>query len=423
MDKSLRSLNITDPSILRQFSLFKNLTDKELQEVSQIISEKSYKTNAIVFQESSKGDSMFFIKSGVVKISLQGPKAKGVGERSEHNLESTLAILDAGNFFGEMALIDGSPRSAYATMLEGGVLWEMTRDKFYHLLRTDSNIAFQILVTMAADISERLRATNRMLITLFERSSRAKEEIEEIKSNLISMLSHEMRTPLAVIKASTDVLENIKLDESMGRKFISQIGFQTGRMTRIVNDLLDLCTIQYSGITMMKSMVNIHSVISEVVQNLQSQVEEKELQLEVSIPENLPQIYADETQLNRVFYNLLDNAIKFNKPRGIVDIKVMVKEDYLHTCLSDTGVGIEPENIDEIFELFHQQDNSSTRSVGGIGAGLSIVKYIVEAHNGSIRVESEKGKGSTFIVVLPLTKTEKSFRGDNNAERKNITHR
>jgi len=177
----------------------------------------------------------------------------------------------------------------------------------------------------------------------------------------------------------------------------------------LINDLLDLAKIESGHRHLEQTPLNLGEVLTEVVELLRARAEEQKIVLELSVPPDLPQILADRRGMEEVFTNLITNAVKYSPDGGKVRIAVVSHVDYVKASVSDQGVGIEADEVPKIFDKFYRVKHPKTRQVLGTGLGLAIVKNIIEAHRGSIHVESQIGKGTTFTVLLPAATEVRSF--------------
>jgi signal transduction histidine kinase len=177
----------------------------------------------------------------------------------------------------------------------------------------------------------------------------------------------------------------------------------------LINDLLDLAKIESGHRHLEQVPLDVGEVINEVAEFLRVKAEEQNISLEVSLPSELPQVLADRRGMEEVFTNLLTNAIKYSPDGGTVRVAALSHVDYVEAAVSDQGIGIEEDEIPKIFDKFYRVKHPKTRQVLGTGLGLAIVKNIIEAHRGSISVESKLGRGTTFKVLLPAATEVRSF--------------
>ncbi len=236
---------------------------------------------------------------------------------------------------------------------------------------------------------------------LFEETQQAYEDLkklDELKSEFINVASHELRTPLAILLGYAHLLDEQAADAS--KKYTQAIIHSALRLKELVTDMLNLRYLEAGEIELELQPVQIASTVQEVVQDLGFLVDEKGQSLTLSIPEDLPSIWADEGKLHLILSNLLSNAIKFTPQGGSIEIAATVTEDQLGVSVKDTGVGIATEEFRRLFDPFYQVGDSLRREHPGVGLGLSIVKELVELHGGQVWVESEVGKGSTFSFTI-----------------------
>jgi two-component system phosphate regulon sensor histidine kinase PhoR len=224
--------------------------------------------------------------------------------------------------------------------------------------------------------------------------------LEKVRSDFISNVSHELRTPLASIKALTETLQEGALDDPpAARRFLARMEVEIDNLTQMVQELLELAKIESGRVPLRRKFSQPGELIARAAERLQVQAERSGLSINVTYPENLPEVLADSSRVGEVLINLLHNAIKFTPPGGRISISAFSEKGKVVFLIHDTGVGIEPESIARIFERFYKIDRA--RSSGGTGLGLSIAKHIIESHGGKIWVESELGKGSSFFFTLP----------------------
>lgn len=255
-------------------------------------------------------------------------------------------------------------------------------------------------------------------------------KLERLKSEFISIVSHELRTPLTTIKNSLDIITSGRTGElsENALKFINMAQRNVVRLSGIINDLLDISKIEAGKLDFKYSDARIEPVIEYVKNNLNGMAKEKNISITCDIQSADTAIYADANRLEQVLTNLVSNAVKFTPAQGQIvissrivnagDIKVAdefmaeiekLDGDYIQVCVSDQGIGIERENLKQVFDKFQQIENSLSRQVGGSGLGLAIAKQLIEAHNGAIWCESVVNKGSDFYFVVPVLNDRNKF--------------
>ncbi|ROL58370.1 HAMP domain-containing histidine kinase [Bacteroidetes/Chlorobi group bacterium Naka2016] len=264
--------------------------------------------------------------------------------------------------------------------------------------RKDSTIEVQIGDKIFLSSVRTLEDTTQILHILYDISMIKK--IENIKRDLVANVSHELRTPLTAIKGYIETLEEEIPCEQF--KYIETIKKNTERIIYIVDDLLNLVSLEDANARLFVTEVNLCELVQQVVPTFKHKLEEKNLKIEVICDDDFPNINADAFRLEQVFINLIDNAIKYSE-KGTIRIELRkVDDETVKIIISDEGIGIPKEHQERIFERFYTVDKSRSRKYGGTGLGLSIVKHIILLHDGNIQVESEEGKGTKFIIHLPV---------------------
>lgn len=255
-------------------------------------------------------------------------------------------------------------------------------------------------------------------------------KLERLKSDFISIVSHELRTPLTTIKNSLDIVTSGKTGDlsENANKFLDMAKRNVVRLSGIINDLLDISKIEAGKLDFKYTSASILPVIEYVKNNLQGVAKEKDIQIDCESDNSDVAIYADTNRLEQVLTNLVSNAIKFTPANGKIKISsrlinakdISVEEcfredieklegDYVQVCVSDQGIGIEHENLKQVFDKFQQIENSLSRKVGGSGLGLAIAKQLIESHNGAIWCDSIVNKGSNFYFVIPVMTDKTKF--------------
>jgi len=227
------------------------------------------------------------------------------------------------------------------------------------------------------------------------------KELDRLKTEFLSIVSHELKTPLTAMRTSSEFLrEDDACDVSLRRQMLDIIIRNIDRQSRMVDDLLDVSRIESNRIKFLREPVDIEDAINISLEVLDTIIREKGMSVLVNVPDNLSLINTDKDKLVQVFVNLLNNAAKFSNNNSVVTIDVDDADDCVKITVSDNGIGMGPEELEKIFDKFYQIDSSSTRKVGGTGLGLFIVKGIIEGQGGTIKARSELGKGSVFVFTL-----------------------
>jgi PAS domain S-box-containing protein len=226
------------------------------------------------------------------------------------------------------------------------------------------------------------------------------KRIDALKTDFLSMASHELRTPLTSIIGYCDLLRATDYEEhpELFERVLRSLGERGNHMKKLVNDLLEVSRIESGDFKLVLEASDVGDVVRRSVEALQVP---EGLSLDVDVPGDMATVMVDPDRLAYAVDNLLSNAVKFSPGGGKISVRVRAEDD-IEIAVSDEGVGIDPEELSNIFERFTQADMSSTRAFGGFGMGLHIVRTIAWAHGGRVDVESEPGKGSTFTLHIPI---------------------
>lgn len=232
------------------------------------------------------------------------------------------------------------------------------------------------------------------------------QQISKMKSEFISAVSHELRTPLTSIKGYASLLMTGKIGQipEEVKERLEKINKHSDNLVKMINELLDIARIESGGTEMRFTKSDVAAIIDNVHDLLTPQMREKNIQWVVEIAEGVPKAYIDSSHIERVFINLVSNAIKFTPEGGIINIKLSAENGFIHVSVKDTGIGIGKDDLPKLFNEFYRVENEINQNVKGTGLGLSLVKNIVEAHKGSIEVNSEIGRGTVFHFKLPIEK-------------------
>lgn len=230
--------------------------------------------------------------------------------------------------------------------------------------------------------------------------------LQMIRRDFISNLSHELRTPLASLKAVVETLQDGALDDKPAADhFLQRAAIEVDVLTQMVEELLELSRIESGQVPFRFLSTAVADLLTTPLERLRPLAERKNIDLRLDIGPRLPDVWADQERVQRVITNLLHNAVKFTPDNGRITLQAVYSPEQPHDVqfsIQDTGVGINREDINRIFERFYKSDRARTRNGGGTGLGLAISRHIVQAHNGRIWVTSQEGKGSTFCFTLPI---------------------
>ncbi|MCZ7402157.1 MAG: sensor histidine kinase [Candidatus Methanoperedens sp.] len=227
------------------------------------------------------------------------------------------------------------------------------------------------------------------------------KKLDSLKSDFISLVSHELKTPLSAIRTSAEFLESENINASLvDKEMLENIIMSVDRLTRMVNDILDLSKIEAGKMEYHFEQVNFHEIAKVALENIQPLAKKKNIKVSVDIPGNLSPILGDREKLIIVLNNLLSNALKFTHNEGRILLSAKDDQDNIMVRVEDNGIGMQNDKLVKIFDKFYQVDSTSRRKIGGSGLGLSISSGIIKAHGSEICVESEPGGGSTFFFRL-----------------------
>lgn len=254
------------------------------------------------------------------------------------------------------------------------------------------------------DFSIRLESENMdgVMSGLIDRINKMASELgqmENMRQEFISNVSHEIQSPLTSIRGFAQALEDEQLTPEERRHYLGIIEAESTRLSRLADDLLKLASLEADQVEFAPMTYRLDKQIRSLILTCEPQWRDKAIEMDVSLDEMT--ITADEDLLNQVWLNLLHNGIKFTGRAGSIRVTLRSRGDQAEVRIADTGVGISPEDRIHIFERFYKADKSRTRVQEGSGLGLSIVKRIVDMHGGEMDVESEVGQGTTFTVLLP----------------------
>ncbi len=248
-------------------------------------------------------------------------------------------------------------------------------------------------------------ALHATLIVTTLRQHQALKQLDELKSEFIANVSHELRTPLMAITGAVELLNSsasVNASIEKTKMFHELINRNADRMGRLVNELLDYSRIETKRLKLHTSTFDLKALIDESLQDFELSAKEKRITLSADCPCPVTAVYADRERVKQLVTNLINNAIKFTPEEGAITVNYKDDDkEHILITVADTGIGIPEDQLGKIFDKFYQVDGSAERQHAGFGLGLAIVKSIVEAHNGTIRVESILSKGTTFFVRIP----------------------
>jgi signal transduction histidine kinase len=346
-------------------------------------SEHTFEPGALILREGEVGDSVFVIGSGSTEALLA----------ADGDQEIVLSVMRPGETFGEMGFFERRPRSATVRANERCVVLEIKGEALRGLAETRPDIGFKILL----QVTDRLRSKNEQILTLHLKSV---EAANRAKDEFVAMLGHELRNPLGAIATAIHVLDARGQPDDTSAALRGIIVRQTRHLARLVEDLLDVSKLVSGKIVLHTQPEYLRDVVVRALASFHEAGRASQHVISVSGSGILVQ--GDPTRLQQVVTNLLDNAVKYTPAGGRVDVTVAADGPDAMLTVRDTGVGIHPDVLPLIFDLFVQGTHTMARSAGGLGLGLTIVKRLVTLHGGTVSASSPgPNHGSEFIVRLP----------------------
>ena len=234
----------------------------------------------------------------------------------------------------------------------------------------------------------------------FDQMAVALQNIEEMRRDFIANVSHELRTPMTSIRGFIEGILDGTIPPERQSYYLTIVRDETDRLNRLVNNLLDLARMEAGELELRPRVVNINEIIRVCIIKLENLITSKQIQVEANFDDENVFVSADPDAIERVIYNLVHNAIKFTPEGGSIAIGTVRKKDTVEISVKDTGIGIDPNDMDMIWDRFYKADKSRSKDKVGTGLGLAIVKNIINEHNQQIWVESEPGKGTKFTFTL-----------------------
>jgi two-component system phosphate regulon sensor histidine kinase PhoR len=232
---------------------------------------------------------------------------------------------------------------------------------------------------------------------------------DEIRRDFVANVSHELRTPLSILRGYIEtLLEDPGTSSDELARILDVMKRHSNRLGALVDDLLTLAQLESSTPNLQFSDVRLSEAFAAIVRDWGRKFADKKLSIDLAIEPDLPLLRADETRLQEVLYNLLDNALKYTEPGGKIRLQARRRDKEIELSVSDTGAGIPEGDLPRVFERFYRADKARSREVGGTGLGLSIVKHIAQMHGGRVEAESQLGKGTTIRVIFPANSATKS---------------
>jgi signal transduction histidine kinase/CheY-like chemotaxis protein len=254
-----------------------------------------------------------------------------------------------------------------------------------------------------ADLALAMDLANRAAVAIENnRLYYALREADRRKDEFLATLAHELRNPLAPVRNALEMLKQVGSSNPAAQGARAMMARQLAHMARLIDDLMDVSRITRGKLALRKEKVDLSAIIRDAADVCRSSYAERCHDIRITLPPQPLQVHGDPVRLEQVIGNLLNNACKYTDPGGLIEVQVAADDSHIEVSVKDNGIGISSAMLPKVFDMFTQAQNSSDRAGGGLGIGLSLVKYLVELHNGTIAVHSEgEGRGSKFILRLP----------------------
>jgi signal transduction histidine kinase len=393
---------------LRKIPIFSNAGEDVLTELSAAVTEKEVIKGTTIIRKGEVGDAVFIIVSGKVRV---------------HDGNHVLARLESGKICGEYALIDQRTRSASVTAEENCFLLRLDYRDFYSCANGNPNILRGVLT----ELIHRMRNMNELeekLSKSYLKIQRQKELIEnqnesisqqkvlleqqnydltklnEEKNHLISTVIHQIKNPLTSSLCMAEMLDaREECVDDTEREGLAIIRNSIKRINNLVNEILDVSTIDSKVYELKMEPLNISLILKELLENYRYFIEQKNILLNADLMEVSAKL--NRVYVTQIFDNLISNAVKFTPEGKSIHIKLLKDDGQVYFSIQDEGPGVEKEQVNKIFDEYKRQKSMIEQEKSQEGLGLAIVYKYSTAMNGKVSCESEKGKGTRFLVLLP----------------------
>jgi signal transduction histidine kinase len=229
--------------------------------------------------------------------------------------------------------------------------------------------------------------------------------LSRLKSDFVANVSHELKTPLALVRLFAETLEMGRVQgPEKAQEYYRVINKESQRLTQLINNILDFSRIEAGRKEYRFAPADVGRIVSEVLDAYRFQIEQQGFRLEVEIADDLPEVMADKEALSQALLNLVNNSIKYSRDEKFLRLDVRHEPGRVLIAVADRGIGVAKSEHKKIFEKFYRAEDSLVHETKGSGLGLPLVRHIMEAHGGSVEVESSHGKGSTFTLILPTAR-------------------
>lgn len=379
---------------LKKVYFFQDLSDAAIKKIHNVCHKTLVEDGHIIFMEGEKADRFYIVIRGAVEVWK---------DYNKPNAEM-LAVHGSGHLFGEMALIDDKPRSATIVAGTDTKLLFINRKDFHKIIRENVNIALSIMKSVSSMVRksnesyvENLREQNSELEKAYKELKEAQEELlraERLSAlgKFSSLILHDIKNPLSILRGYAEMLHINPDDPEKAKKYSEKIISEADRINTLATELLDFSR---GDIRLNIGIVDIEEFVNTVIENFSAKFQALKIKVR-TILDFKGKVLMDKDRMLRVFTNLANNSAKAMPEGGEFLIHVFHRESYLYFKVADTGEGMSQEVLKKIFEPFFSFSKS-----GGTGLGMSIVKSIIDAHEGVLTVQSQEFEGTTFTIALP----------------------
>ncbi|WKZ38178.1 MAG: ATP-binding protein [Anaerolineales bacterium] len=370
---------------------FPGIRPNEVQEIIVNSHIKTYPPDTVLCREDAVEQTFYMVLEGEFEVT------KTINNTDKRLLKT----LTAGDFFGEMALIHNAPRAATVKSITNVVVLELDKEGFNRVLKHSPSVA----MAMVGEISSRLRQNDQLAIE--DLRLRAAEladayqklsEQEHARNEFLSSVAHELRTPLMAASGYLHALKKGMLSGEQLDTSLDTIARNVDQIVTLTNDILFLQEIDL--VIPDFQPVNVADIVNNVVNKYDGKARARRVKVKIKGGHNVPHVQGDEKSLERAVIALVDNAIKFSPPNGVVEIRISEQDNRVSIAVEDHGIGIDPQIRPHIFDRFFHLDKSDDELYSGLGIGLSITRQVIQQHRGTLDVESVPGQGSTFTISL-----------------------